>query len=642
MATARNRRKRWSLAILAVTAAALAVATAYRHELLDAVPLHWRTDARALLTGISVQHDLRLRMRDGTELASSLYLPRAGKQPRGTVLVRLPYDRLAYAEGLNAGLFFARHGYAVLVQDLRGTGASGGELLPWQHAMEDGVDTLDWIVRQPWSNGKVGSYGCSALGEVQLALARARHPAHRAMIPMGAGGMLGSLGGDHPHYGWFEGGVFALASGFGWFLDHGARSSEVPPPAALDRLQALEGLPVAELLKRHRPGPNAFDWFMTTPLLDPRWRELGYVDETDRFSTPALIINSWGDQTVEETLLMAEHARRQAAVGVPQHVVIAPGNHCNFEENAAQGRYGELEIPNAQQPYREWYLKWFDHWLLGKGDGLAQMPPYLYYMLGEGGWHTADAWPPPQARPQRWYLGGKGRANGSMGDGAGTLAPGRAPEIAGADSYVYDPDNPVPSVGGAICCTGDPAQRPGPADQRPIERREDVLLYTSEPLEAPLQIAGRLKAQLHIASSAPDTDFIARLVHVWPDGRATTIQEGVLRARYRDGYASPHPLPREEPQQISIDMRSIAYRLPAGHRLRLHITSSSFPRLERNRNTGRANLNEVGVLLARNQVFHGGERASYIELPILPEDPDAAAVVPGTSRAGDAKKNERP
>ncbi|AKJ29903.1 CocE/NonD family hydrolase [Caldimonas brevitalea] len=613
------RRRRTALVVGAATALVLAGAAAlWRGPLGDAVPLHWRTDLRARLYGLQVDHTLRLRMRDGVELAASLYLPSADLQRRGTVYVRLPYHRLKYGEALNAGLFFARHGYAVLVQDFRGTGDSTGEFLPWRHGTQDGVDTLDWIVRQPWSNGKVGTWGCSALGELQYMLARARHPAHAAMVPMAAGGALGALGSEHAHYGWYEGGVFQLASGFGWFLDSGAARPDVPAPPRLDRSAALRELPVAGLVGRHRPGPNGYPWFVGTPLNDPRWRGLDYVFDDDRFATPALVINTWGDQTIEETLRMAELMRTTTPATAPQHVVIAPGTHCSHEENAASGQFGELDIPGAEQPYREWYLQWFDRWLKGEGQGPAGLPAYLYYVIGEGVWRSADRWPPPEARIEKWHLQSQGHANGRDGDGRLQLTP--AEGASGFDEYRYDPLDPVPTLGGSICCTGDPAFRPGPADQRTIESRPDLLVYTSEPLARPLRIAGHLKARLTVSSSAPDTDFVARLVHVWPDGRATTIQEGVLRARYRKGYAAPRPLPLDTPVELTVDMRSIAYRLPAGHRLRLHISSSSFPRLERNLNTGGGNLDQSLPVVARNRVYHGPATPSYLELPVIPDD----------------------
>ncbi|HWP20995.1 MAG TPA: CocE/NonD family hydrolase [Burkholderiaceae bacterium] len=596
-----------------VLAGVIGGAFALRHR----VPVHWQVPLRALWAGVAVDHDVRIRMPDGVQLAASLYLPRRADGPLPTVYIRLPYDRKRYGEALGAALFFSRHGYAVLVQDVRGKFESQGEFVPWFRATEDGVATLDWIVAQPWSNGKVGTFGCSALGELQYALARARHPAHAAMIALGAGGALGSMEGASSHFGFYEGGVFQLASGFGWFLKHGAVDPRAPAAPAVDFGEAVRGLPVSELVRRLRPAPNAYDRFVGWPLDDPRWRDHGFVSDDDRLVTPTLDINTWADQTVDGTLALARHVHAHATDGRPvrHHVVLAPGEHCEFHASAGTTRFGDLEVRNAAQPYQEWYLRWFDHWLRGIPDALHDLPPYLYYVVGEDRWLSATQWPPEGARIQRWYLTGGGKANGRAGDGRLQEAP-QATEV--SDEFLYDPADPAPSRGGPLCCTGNPADRAGPVDQQEVEAREDVLVYTSEPLVRPLRIAGALRARLQVSSSAPDTDFIARLVHVWPDGRATSIQEGALRARFRHGTRRPEPMRPGQRYDVHVEMRSIAYYIPAGHRLRLHVTSSSFPRLERNLNTGAvSNAHEVRAVVARNRVHHGADAPSYLELPVL-------------------------
>ncbi|MCM5680342.1 CocE/NonD family hydrolase [Schlegelella sp. S2-27] len=604
----------WALLALALSAGAGIVALyAGRHH----VPVHWQVAVRALISGVTVDHGVRIAMPDGVHLAASLYLPPNARRSLPTVLIRLPYDRKRYGEALASALFFSRHGYAVLVQDIRGKFESEGEFAPWYRATEDGAATLDWIVQQPWSNGKVGTFGCSALGELQYALARARHPAHAAMIAQGAGGALGSMRGTSAHFGFFEGGVFQLASGFGWFVKHGAKDPRAPAPAGLDIGSAIWGLPVAGLVNQARPAPNAYDELLRWPLDDPRWRGYGFVSDGDRLTTPTLDINNWGDQTIEGTLALARHARAQETDRGPvrHHVVIAPGDHCEAEAIAQTGRFGDLEMPHAEQPYRDWYLRWFDHWLRGNADALEELPPYLFYVVGEGRWLTSSHWPPEGVQTQRWYLHSAGRANSRDGDGQLLTAPAPAGEA--NDEFVYDPAKPVPSRGGPLCCTGNPADRAGPVDQRDVETRSDVLVYTSPPLQRPLRIAGPLVAKLTVSSSAPDTDFVARLVHVWPDGRATSIQEGALRARYREGTDKPALMTPGQTYQIAVNMRSIAYLLPEGHRLRLHVTSSSFPRLERNLNTGGDNAEESRGVVARNRVHHGGARLSYLELPVL-------------------------
>ncbi len=295
-------------------------------------------------------------------------------------------------------------------------------------------------------------------------------------------------------------------------------------------------------------------------------------------------------------------------------MVIAPGTHCHFEETGENGVFGELKVNGAARPYQEWYLRWFDLKLRGRGNGLTDLPPYLFYLLGENKWLSAMQWPPENSLIERWYLGSNGNANGPDGDGILETAAGPG---ASHDEYLYDPANPVPSRGGPICCTGNPLDRAGPVDQRDVESRSDVLVFTSRPLQMPLRIVGPLRAKLHVSSSAKDTDFIARLTHVWPDGRSTNIQEGALRARYRGGLNQPVLLHPGEQVEISVDMRSIAYSVPAGHRIRLQITSSSFPRLERNLNTGGRNFDETEGVPALNRIYHDAKSPSFLEFGSL-------------------------
>lgn len=604
-------------------AAAIAVAMAaivilgsrdVRNALLSRLPPQWAIQVKAIRHDVAVDHDVRIRMADGIDLAGSLYRPLTpGTRKLPTVLIRLPYGRLRYAEAYESAIYFAQHDYAVLVVDLRGTGDSGGELLPWRDAAGDGMSILDWIAAQSWSNGKVGTFGCSALGETQLALAARNHPAHAAIIASGAGGGVGSAAGQFGFFGVFEGGVFELASGFGWFVRYGAKSSDAPPPRAFDTREILRQLPVSGLVDRVRPSPNGYSDFLATPLGDPRWHEWGYVSDADRSRVPAFFVNTWGDQTVGETLALA---RTWQQADADQRVVIAPGNHCEQTVfDATNASWGAVKVGNAAVPLDEWYLAWFDRWLRNEGDGLSGRAPYTYYMLNDDRWYEADRWPPADAVKRRWWLGSGGHANSRAGDGTLSDAPG-GPGI--VDEYRYDPDDPVPSRGGPTCCTGDPAIAPGPADQADVEARKDVLVYTSEPLVEDLRIAGPLRATLSFASDAPDTDLVARLVDVRPDGTAINIQEGALRLRYRDGYASPALLEPGRIYRVTVEMRDIAYRVPAGHRLRLQVTSSSFPRLERNLNTGApSNAAETLVRIANNRVYHSLEAPSYLELFVL-------------------------
>jgi hypothetical protein len=589
-----------------------------RATLLDLIPPSWRIVLMAWRDGVTVDHSVVVQMPDGVRLRASLYRPRNASGSLPTVLIRLPYHRLRFPGGFLWALHFARNGHAVLVQDLRGTGDSGGELLPWRDAGTDGAATLDWIARQPWSTGKVGTFGCSALGETQFALARMRHPAHRAMIASGAGGAVGDAAGRYSYFGLFEGGVFELASGFGWFVSNGSRDPRAARASPFDLATHLRKLPVSGLVENVRPAPNGFSDFLATPLSDSRWSNWGYVSASDHATVPALIINTWGDQTVGDTLALAEAWRGAGATAAAhQKVVIAPGNHCGHADWGSEPKpWGALLVENAARPYSQWYLDWFNYWLRDRGDGLRDLKPFNFFMLTENRWLGADAWPPGEARTERWYLGSSRRANSRLGDGFLSRRP-----VAGApfDGFVYDPMSPVPSRGGPLCCTGDPHELPGPTDQADVENREDVLVYTSEPLGEDLRMAGPLRASLVVSSSAVDTDLVTRLVHVWPDGKATNVQEGALRLRYRSGFLSPVRMEPGRRYEVVVDMRSIAYTIPRGHRFRLHVTSSSFPRLERNLNTGSPNnANETRSLTALNRVYHDADAASFLELPVLP------------------------
>lgn len=602
-------------------ATALAVPSA-RAVVMKQLPPTWSIALSAWRHGVRVDHDLAVTMPDGVRLTASLYRPKDAAGPLPTVLVRLPYHRLRYTEGFNAGLYFARHGYAVMVQDLRGTGDSQGELLPWRDVAEDGAVTLDWIARQPWSTGRIGTFGCSGLGETQMVLGKLNHPTHRAIIASGAGGGVGSALGRGSYFGVYEGGVFQLASAFGWFADTGTKRPNAPPAKPFDTAAHLRDLPVSALVSQVRPAPNGYDDFVSTPLDDPQWARWGYLSDADRIDVPSLIINTWGDQTVGDALAWAEHMRRThgAAGEALQKVVISAGNHCQHEETGtATERFGELELRDAARPWKEWYLKWFDHWLAQRGNGLDDFPAYSYFMLMENRWYGASQWPPAEAQLQRWALGSDGRANAVGGNGRMATQPAHGADF---DGYRYDPMNPVPSRGGPVCCTGDLHAKAGPVDQAEVESRDDVLVYTSAPVATDLRIAGPLRLHLSFSSNAPDTDIVARLTHVRPDGLSTNIQEGALRLSHRDGLSIAAPLRTDETYAVDVDMRSIAYMIPKGHRLRLQVTSSSFPRLERHLNGPGRNADATVARIALNRVHYGASGdASYLVLPVLAGTP---------------------
>jgi putative CocE/NonD family hydrolase len=576
----------------------------------------WHGQVLALWHGVRVDADVPIRMPDGTVLRADVLRPR-GDERRPTVLIRTPYmkegERFMHGDALR----FAREGYAVVVQDLRGRFASQGEFAPWAHADSDGRATLDWIVTQPWSNGRVGGWGTSALGETQLVLAKTRDPALRALAPNSAGGALGSALGRHGYFGVFEGGVLNLASAAGWFATYGAKRppSKMPDPP-ID-IAALRHLPVRDIVARLTPRPTDYEAFLDTPLGDPRWDELAYLNDNDRFDVPALHLNGWFDQGVSQTLaiarLMAE--RSDSPRGRDnQFIVIGPGTHSTLGRGMPLEQVGDLPTPGGQIDLAPLVVRWFDHWLRGEAAQAFQAPKVQFYVMGEGRWAQSDTWPPPGVTRQRWYLDGAGRAQGRDGDGRLSLE--HPAGAAAVDRFRYDPMDPVPTRGGAFCCTGDAHAREGPVDQHDVESRPDVLVYTSPPLTKPIRLAGPIVVELVVATSARDTDFTAKLVDVAPDGRALNIRDSVLRLRYRDGIVRPQPAEPGRRYRIRIALGDIAWTVGQGHRLRLQVSSSNFPRLERNLNTGGTNHTEKASISADNEVWHGRDVMSFVELPV--------------------------
>ncbi|WP_420633216.1 CocE/NonD family hydrolase [Candidatus Palauibacter sp.] len=573
---------------------------------------------------IRVETDAMVPMRDGVRLATDLYLP-VEPADRGdalpVVLIRLPYDKASYRGGaIQPARFFAGQGYAVVVQDVRGKYASEGRYLLSAADREDGYDAVEWASTQPWSNGKVGTFGCSYLGENQTQLMTQRHPAHAAAIPLAAGGSIGSAGGRYGYFGIFEGGAFGLSASFGWFRGNGRKLPGGEPSPAVEMFAALRELPTIDLMRKYGPPDRDTDWeeILSTPLADEWWDQLGYLRDDDRFDTPALHVNSWYDLGANETLqqwrMMQDHAVSERG-GAHQFVILSPTSHCMSERATQHTVVGDIDFGDARLPYRSLYLAWFDYWLRGDENGVTRIPKVHYYVMGRNEWASADTWPPPGAEPTRLYLHSGGSANTRFGDGTLTEdTPGEEP----ADLYAYDPGDPVPSRGGSVCCTGNPADQPGAFDQSDIEGREDVLVYTGDPIgDGGLEVAGPLEARLHVSSDAPDTDFTVKLLDVHPDGRAINIVEGITRARYRDGYEEPVMMEEGEIYPLRVDLHSVAHWFAPGHHVRIEVSSSNFPRFDRNLNTGGNNYDETEWRVARNTIHHSREHASHVVLPVM-------------------------
>jgi len=571
---------------------------------------------------VTVEKNVMVAMRDGIRLATDIYRPAGLEDERlPVILIRLPYDKETYRFGAIAPAnMFAGQGYAVVVQDTRGKFQSEGDYVLSGADRLDGYDTVEWASTQPWSNGRVGTYGCSYLGENQTQLAAMRHPAHVAAIPQAAGGSVGTAGGRYGYFGIYEGGVFGLSASFGWFRNAGAKRPGGRPAPPVEVAPALRELPTIALMQKYGPPDRETDWesALREPLDGEWWASLGYLRDDDRFDTPALHINSWYDLGVAETLqqwrLMQDNAESDRTRD-NQLVILSPTSHCLSERTTAHTVVGDVDFGDARFDYWTVYLAWYDHWLRGADNGVTSMPRVRYYTLGRNEWATSDEWPIPGTRFTPLYLRSAGSANTRSGDGRLAEA---APEDEPPDRFTYDPTDPVPSRGGSVCCTGNPDDQPGAFDQSDIEDRPDVLVYTGEEIgPGGLEITGPIRATLYASSSARGTDFTVKLLDLHPDGRAINIVEGIKRARYRDGYDRPVPLEPGTVYEIPIDLHATSWWLAPGHRVRIEVSSSNFPRFERNLNTGGNNYDEVEWIVAENAVHHSATRPSRIVLPIV-------------------------
>ncbi len=581
---------------------------------------------------IRLDRSVFVPMRDGTLLSTDLYFPVGAEEPLPVVLVRTPYNKKSHRREGSDARVFAGQGYVVAVQDVRGKFESGGTFTIHKADGEDGYDAVEWLSKQKWSSGKVGTYGCSYLGESQMQLASKRHPAHAAAIIQAAGGAYG--GGGRQMGGWFSGGVFDLRSGLEYFRAaaskyHNPLPTDIPretllqladllttgpEPPERDLDKAVWGLPTIGLVKATEGPPTDYEAFLSTPFSDPWWRSLGAIYDEDRFDVPSIHVTSWYDPGQREVLdlmnLMARNATSER--GRHQIALVGPGGHCSLEEGTEDTVYGERKQGDTRIDAWSIYLRWFDRWLRGTENGAERMPKLRIFVMGKG-WREESEWPLARTRWTKLYLASGGRANSRFGDGR--LVEGPTAAEGSFDRFYYDPRTPVPTLGGSFGA-GDIVD--GPHDQSAIETRHDVLVYTSEPFANGVEVTGPMEAVLYVSSSARDTDFTVKLVDVAPDGAAYNIEDGILRARYRESLEKPAFMEPGEVYELRIDLHATSNYFAPGHRIRLEVSSSSFPRYERNLNTGGNNYDETDPVAAENVVHHTARHPSYILLPVVP------------------------
>jgi putative CocE/NonD family hydrolase len=578
-------------------------------------------------------------MRDGIRLATDVYRPKDAEGDLPTVFLRTPYNFNSPGTWMLENIIrFVESGYAFVVQNERGKYFSEGvwEILGFPRT--DGYDALTWIAEQPWSNGKVGTIGCSSSAEWQLALAATDHPAHAAMVPMAAGAGIGRVGRFYEQGNWYRGGVFQML--FASWL-YGVQNTQrprlpddlshedlvrlskyfdlAPEMPEVDWKTAIRHLPLVELMESVDGPKGIYANFIARTPGDPAWYEGGLYHDDEPWGVPSLWFNSWYDISVGPNLALFNHVTHSAEdpeVANNQFAVIAPVTHCAFLKDEEETVFGERELGDVRLDYMGLIGRWFDFWLKGEKNGFADDTPKVqYFTMGRNEWQSAPTWPPPDAEMVTYYLDSGSHANSLFGDG--TLSTKKPGTENTSDIFPYDPTVPVPSIGGGVCCMGE-ALKPGSFDQREVEARMDVLVYTSEPLKEGVEVTGTIEVTLYVSSDAKDTDFTVKLIDVLPDGRAYNLDETIQRARYRDGYDTQLFMEPGKVYELELGPMSTSNYFAEGHRIRIEVSSSNFPRFARNLNTGGSNYDESKGVPASNTVHHSDVYPSQIRLPVVP------------------------
>jgi putative CocE/NonD family hydrolase len=583
---------------------------------------------------------INVPMRDGVNLSTDVYLPKGSHSSLPTVFWRTPYNYNKMSGGrLLQAVYAVSHGYAFVIQNERGRYFSEGTFKILGNPRTDGYDALSWITEQEWSNGRVGTIGCSSSAEWQLALAAMDHPAHTAMVPMASGAGIGQVGEFHEQGNWYRGGAQrTLFYPWLYMVDNPLRAQI---PAGLDRetrehisdyndlatnkpevdwKKHIGHLPIQDLLLDLGEPPGTFEELILRKPGDKSWYEGGLYHESEGWGVPALWFNSWYDVSIGPNMALFNHVRENGndkEVRNNQYAVVAPVEHCKFWDLKEETTVGERMMGDTRLDVIAEIYAFFDRFVAGEGGAVPyDIPKVRYYTMGANRWSAADDWPPENSEEQRLYLISSGNANSLYGDGRLSFSP---PSSDGKDSFVYDPMNPVQTVGGGDCCNGGTVI-PGAFDQRAVEARSDVLVFTSEVLEDPLEVSGFVDAVLSVSSNASDTDFTVKLVDVLPDGTAYIIDDTILRARYREGYDKEVFMKAGEVYEINFTPMTTSIEFQAGHRIRVEVSSSSFPKYVRNLNTGGKNVDESEGVVATNTVHHSPDRLSYLVLPIVPRN----------------------
>lgn len=645
------QRRAISLAALALCLAGALPAQARGAVNQDSLrAVRWRIENELQSLAV-VERKVMIPMRDGVRIQADIYYPKDGGQKYPAIWVRTPYNfnwwdiNLGAPRDMTAALTAIKRGYAWVDMQERGHFWSEGNYDILGAPVSDGVDELDYLRSRPWSNGRIGTTGCSSTAEWQGAVAAQGNPGYAAFNVQGFGAGVGRVGPYYEQGNWYRGGAVQML-----FIDwlYGEQNQVRPmfpatatqeelirasksfdlaqrlPP--VDWAKAFWTLPVQDLLSAidgprgifadSMPVPTGGAMIKRTPN-DPAWYRGGLYHDDMRIDIPGLWFMSWYDVSVGPNLEMFNIVRRTArgAAANQQWAIIAPVAHCAYTRATEHTVVGERDMGDARLGYQEIMYAFFDKFLKGTPTtAIDTMARVRYYVMGENKWHTSDVWPPRGAAPMTFYLGSGGNANTLNGDGVLSTSPPRRDT---PDHFTYDPANPVMSRGGNVCCQGN-AVSAGAMDQRITEARPDVLVYTSEPFKEGMEFSGPIIPTLYVSSDARDTDFTVKVLDVAPDGTAYNLDESIQRMRYRDGYDRPVVwMQKDSVYKVTLQPLNTSNWFAPGHRLRIEVSSSNFPRFDRNLNTGGNNYDESKGVVARNTVHHSRLYPSSLTVTVV-------------------------
>ena len=588
-----------------------------------------------------IDSKVMMPMRDGIRLATDIYRPKAeGTYP--IIFSRTPYNFNTWVDGerrlreAKRAYEYVKKGYAYVVQNERGRFFSEGEWDILGVPLTDGYDAFEWMKNQSWSNGKIGTLGCSSTAEWQMAVSALDHPSHAAMVPQGFGAGVGKVSDIHEQGNWYRGGVEQMLF-FSWLygveqdkfkprIPEGASQEDLirisrfydlaPENPPVDMSEALSHLPIQDILKNINGKHEIFDKMIRRKPNDQEWYKGGLYHDTMEIGTPSFWFTSWYDVSITPNLALFNHVRqnsKEAFIRDNQYLVIAPTLHCAYTRASENTVVGERNIGDARLNYDEQITKWFDLWLKEKSNDFKETTPRVqYYSMGSNQWQSAETWPPEDTQMNTFYLNSEGSANSRFGDGKLTKDKAKQDH---ADQFTYDPMAPVPSYGGNVCCTGN-AIKGGAFDQKEMEARNDILVYSTDVLKKDTEVSGFIESTLYVSSDVKDTDFTIKLIDVHPDGTAYNLDETIQRVRYREGYEKEVFMEKGKVYKLDLTPMSTSNVFKKGHRIRIEISSSNFPRFARNLNTGGNNYDESDGVIAHNKIHHSSEYPSQIRLPI--------------------------